>query len=661
MKKSQLSKARNILIQTIRGLFSFIRFSLFVWRKQGTTRFLFFWGRLFRKVNEVLQLFQDSYYRESIRAITKEGSRFESEFVGGYRIQLLTKLSQKVEGLHQFLESNKNIKFSILMPVYHPEPIFFMKAVRSALSQSPPFFEILIGFDGDPSLELLCVLEDLRREFPNKSGFLSVHTFRRSEGHLGGISATTNELAKLSTGTHLVLLDHDDWIRPDLLFRYQQTIQLVLNQDRTVFFCNEYKIDEEDDVVDDSYFWKKESPVFPYFFINSVCHCLCIPKSLWVKVRGLRKETDGAQDYDLCLRLDLVGADFVNVPFMMYAWRQHSNSTALNVSAKSYAHEAGVRALTDYVQAKNLNWEVTSGHFLTSYRAIPKQSELLKGIHVIIPFRDQKKFTLEAVEAVLKQNGVRVFVSAIDNGSSDKSIAEDLEKMGVEIIYAHEPFNYSRLNNNCVKQSKVSAQDFPYLLFLNNDVVLDLGALFEMSSWIDEEKIGVVGARLHYEDNSLQHVGVELEHGDSRSMNWSHRDLGRKFENVSIGRTLGVCDAVTGACLMIKRTTFEAVDGFDEIFYPIAYSDTDLCRKVRRMGLYCFYTPFAFGRHYESVSRGYENIEDFEASSWLFTYTENRISKVSRWSTNHLLDRSFPLIPADQSTERMLSEFELHP
>ena len=158
--------------------------------------------------------------------------------------------------------------------------------------------------------------------------------------------------------------------------------------------------------------------------------------------------------------------------------------------------------------------------------------------------------------------------------------------------------------------------DCDAVLFLNNDVELEPGALQEMARWLDQPQIGMVGCRLHFPDGRLQDGGVRLDGSTKKEMRWEHIEKLRRFDELDEAKTLGFFDAVTAACALMKRQTFLDIGGFDEILYPIGYSDTNLAMKLAAKGLKCFYTPYAVGIHHESVSRK-ASIEDFENSWWL--------------------------------------------
>lgn len=500
----------------------------------------------------------------------------------------IQQLHRTTLGLHRLMPHSPLFSYSILIPVYKPKAIYFKMALESALAQTAPQMEVLVGFDGPQPDDVYQVVEEMKKQYPTT--LKSFQLDRKTEG--GSISASTNSLAKHASGNFLLLMDHDDWISPDLLYRYEQTLRRTTKPENFVLYCNEYKIDENSNPIPRTGVDKPSLPDFPYIFHNWICHCLLVPKALWKQVGGLRVECNGAQDYDLSLRLELAGANFLNVPFYLYAWRSHSQSTAQNPNQKSYAETSGIRALEDYYKAKRLDWKLDTGYLSTTYRALPSISKK-PVVHVLIPYRDEKEMTLRSVRHVLNQQNVTVKVTAIDNNSKDFSIAEQLKTQHVEVIPIHESFNYSRLNNQGIKKSFQSDPE-DLVLFLHNDVILKQNALEEMCRWIYQPNIGMVGARLMYPNGRLQHGGIQIINKKSEST-----EKGLPFEQLFHSRVLRLVDAVSTACALIKKDTFIKMGGFDEIWHPIINSDVNLAMRLQSRGLHCFYTPFAEGIHYE--------------------------------------------------------------
>lgn len=520
--------------------------------------------------------------------------REESNDLGDLNGKSKQKLKRTAQGLHALLPKEDRYTYSILIPLMpNPNPAFLRKTLKAACDQTAPMMEILIGLYDPLSDHLRALIEKFHSLYPDR---IKTFHFDYSEKN-----SLLNLLAEHSSGHYLLLLDPHDWIRPDLLFRYEQTLRLLPSPDNSILYCNEYQINEHDHPIPLTHTNKSERPFFPYLFTDEIGHGLLIPKALWIKSGGLRDST-----YDLNLRLDLVGAEFFLVPIYLYAHRASSNKPHI---------ESGMKALNHYVKAKGFDWEITEG-FPGLSRPIPRLPHCPK-VHVIIPYKDQKKLTLCAVKSALKQKNVTLHVTAVDNNSSDLSIAAELKELGIEILTIDEPFNYSRLNNLAVQRTTVG-QQCDYLLFLNNDVDLEESALEEMCRWIDQPKIGMVGCRLHYPGGALQHGGVELcSFSPLSRMTWEHVERFKTFDAMQVTKKIRVTKAVTAACALVKKETFLEINGFDEIWYPIAYSDTNLAMKLAARGLWCLYTPYASGIHHESVSREYHNIEDYENSTWL--------------------------------------------
>jgi len=537
--------------------------------------------------------------------------------IGFYEAGDLYELYKRALGLHKLLESDDRFSYSILIPVYRPQADFFKQALVSALLQTAPNLEVLIGFDGEQPDDVTDVINYVTNVVPRAKDIIRTFNINRQESG-GGISNTTNYLAKQARNKYLVFMDHDDWIRPDLLYRYEQFLRMHGSKvDKVALYCDEFKIDQNNRYVGKNFLHKPLRSSFPYTFINYICHCLMVRKDDFFEAGALEQKYDGVQDYHLCLKLDTVGVKFHNVPFPMYAWRSHPQSTAMSTTNKKDISKFGVAALTEYVKKKNLEWDIVAGLTESSYRAIPKiKNGINNKVHVVIPFKNEKEKTLNAIESIQKQKGIIPLITLINNNSDDADLLDKLSKMDVEILNINEPFNYSRLNNTGALKSRYSKVT-EHILFMNNDVVLDDGAAVEMFRWSTQPAIGMVGCMLLYPNKLIQHGGVDLLDASNGSMMWAHTGQFDSYNGRGFYSMIRITDAVTAACAMVKRSSFEKVGGFDELLYPIAFSDTNLALKLRKISCLTIYTPFASGVHYESITRGRNQIEDVEGSVWL--------------------------------------------
>lgn len=511
----------------------------------------------------------------------------------------MKRLQQTTCGLHSLLPSDSRFSYSILMPVNQPRLSCFQESIESVLNQSAPYFEILVGLMQPPSPKM----ENLLAVAEKKHGNLKIiPCFQEVERE-----KVINQLAEQASGKFLFIVDEEDWIRPDLLFRYEQTLRIFSDPEKKVIYCNLNALSDKGYFLPHSEHHQPKQLHFPFFFQPMIKKGWMIPTALWRQVGGLHTYCQGAEYENLLLQLDLAGATFQHLPLNLYSL--HSSVQKKEIKSQ----QAFLDVLQSYSKAKQLQWKWTSGYQENSVRAIPPLPA--HSIQVIIPYKDQKDLTLKCIRSLLKQKDVHLKITAVNNGSTDESIAHEIQAVGGEIISIHEPFNYSRLNNLAVKLTQ-TASHCDVILFLNNDVELEEDALSEMLRWVDQPHIGMVGCRLHYPDGRLQHGGVGINPYGREEIRWEHIEKLRHFEEMNVTKVLGFFDAVTAACAMMKRQTFIEVGGFDEIWYPIGYSDTHLAAKITAKGLKCFYTPYAVGIHYESVSRK-TAIEDYENSRWL--------------------------------------------
>lgn len=499
--------------------------------------------------------------------------------------QAMLELQRNCQLLHADLPDSDYYTYSILIPVYKPNPSFFRKALLSTLNQSARKMEVIVGFDGPQSDSVYAVVDELQREYKN---ILKSYSIDRSSG--GGISRTTNYLAEKAQGRFLLLMDHDDWIRPDLLYRYEQKLQSIENyptKENTILYCDEYKINEYDQIIGQSEIRKNNEVPFPYLFINWICHCLLIPKKLWQQMGGCRPECDFAQDYDLVLRLDLAGAQFQNIPHLLYAWRSHSQSTASNPNQKRGVQINTLKGLQNYVDQKKLNWKLEDGHLTTSCRAIPYIADV-GAVHVIISVEEDEPSLQKSIEAIKNQKGIARRITLLTHTS--------MEIPGCETILVNHPGS-SFNKNKAVKESRFS-KECDVLLFLNAKITLDEHAVLEMCRWIDQPHIGLVGCQLTTPHGRILHQGIEHKPFHSNeALSWRCNEL-------VLGAYLRVVDAIHRDCMLIKKSIFMSVNGFDEIAAPLDHQHLSLSSRLKEQKLHTFFTPYAVGIYQSDVAKG---------------------------------------------------------
>ena len=446
-----------------------------------------------------------------------------------------------------------------------------------------------------------------------------------------GISGNTNGAAALADGDFIALLDHDDLLSPDALFEMMQAVNL--NPEADVIYSDEDKIDMEGR----RHFDPNLKPDFSPDLLRShnyITHLLVIRKDLFDSLGGFRSKYDGAQDYDLVLRATENAHQVVHVPRVLYYWRNHPNSTAQNPQSKMYAYEAGRKAIAAQLERKKIPGTVEMMELwgLNHVRYGTPGDPL---VSVIIPNMDHHQDLERCVASLYEKSTYRnIEVIIIENNSREKETFPAYRRLkerypGVRILRWEKPFNYSAINNYGAAAAKGE-----YLLLLNNDTqVIEPDAIGEMLGICMRSDVGCVGAKLLYEDDTVQHAGIILGPGGFAG----HVFHGLKKEDVGFkmrARITGNWSAVTAACLMVRKEVYMSVGGLGEE-YAVALNDVDFCLKVRAAGYVNVMTPFALWHHYESKSRGYEDTPEkkarFESEVALFR---------SRWG--EVVDRGDP-------------------
>lgn len=273
-------------------------------------------------------------------------------------------------------------------------------------------------------------------------------------------------------------------------------------------------------------------------------------------------------------------------------------------------------ALSDYISSQNIEAEaVENGDTMFRMRRLcPKASPL---ISIIIPTRDRSNLVKACVDGILHRTDYENWeVIIVDNDSEEEETfsfyRNVLEDSRFKVIHYHGIFNYSAINNLAVKSARGEL-----LCLLNNDVeVIKPNWLKEMMAYAVLPDVGCVGARLLYEDDTLQHGGVIIGLGGVAGHSHKRRGLGDPgyYRRIDLVHEMS---AVTAACLVCSKKKFEQVGGFEEEHLKVAFNDVDLCLKMADAGYRNIYNPEATLYHLESISRGSddtpEHVERFRS------------------------------------------------
>ena len=488
-------------------------------------------------------------------------------------------------------------KISVVVPAYRTPEIFLRQMIESLEKQSYENWELVIGNASPEDETMARILKEYTGKDPRVKNVPIPENI--------GIAENTNAALAAAAGNFVGFMDHDDLLAPDALFE----IAIRLEKDPSIdaFYTDEDKV--RTDLSE--YFQPHFKPDFNLDLLranNYICHFCVIKKSLIEEMGGLRCEFDGAQDYDFIFRcVEHAGAEKIHhIPKILYHWRCHEDSTSENPESKLYAFDAGQRAVQAHYDRIGVKVEVSKGEFLGLYR-----TKFLRDydplISIIIPNKDHiddLKRCIDSIEAKSTYTNYEYII--VENNSEEKetfAYYEQLEAVNpkVHVVYYKGHFNYSAINNFGVQYAKGE-----YFLLLNNDTeIINDDCLEELLGYCTREDVGAVGARLYYEDDTIQHAGVVIGFGGI---------AGHCFVQQKRGFT-GYChriicaqdySAVTAACMMVKREAFEKVGGLSEEL-QVAFNDIDFCMKLRQAGYLIVYNPYAELYHYESKSRGLED------------------------------------------------------
>lgn len=483
---------------------------------------------------------------------------------------------------------------SVAVPAFRTPETFLIQMIESLLDQTYGNWELCIA-NGSPEDT---VMKGVLDEYMKKDSRIRVSELSENKG----IAGNTNAALEMARGEFVGLLDHDDLLAPNALYE----VARALDSDRTLdaVYTDEDKVTTELD----EHFQPHLKPDFNLDLLRSnnyICHFFVVRCSVVEKAGGFRQEFDGAQDHDFIFRCVETAGKVGHIPEILYHWRTHKASTADNPASKMYAFDAGKRAIEAHLERTGTAGVVTHTPDLGFFRVkYPVQGSPL--VSIIIPNKDEKetlKTCIESIQEKTEYDNYEIII--VENNSTTEEIFQYYKELSqdprIRLLRWKKEFNYSAINNYGVSHAKGE-----YLLFLNNDVkVITPGWIKEMLGVCQRPEVGAVGVKLIYPDNTIQHAGCVIGIGGI---------AGHMFVDMPANRTgylhkasiLQDMSAVTAACMMMKKTSFEEAGGFTEKL-SVAFNDVDLCLKVRKNEKLIVYDPYVQLYHMESKTRGAED------------------------------------------------------
>lgn len=542
----------------------------------------------------------------------KKGIRYLKHYgVRGFYARLLERFEEREVEYQEWYEKNKPseeelarqrkkkwkepVTISVLVPAYRTPEAFLRQMIESVLNQTYPHLELCIA---DGSGENISV-EKVVKEYQAKDQRVRYQRLEKNEG----IAGNTNAAIRMATGDYLALFDHDDLLSPNALFE----VASMIEKDKA-----DVVYTDEDKVTSDlkEHFQPHFKPDFNPDLLcsnNYICHLFVVKRSLALKLGGQDPAYDGAQDYDFIFRCTEEAEKIVHIAKILYHWRVHQASTADNPTSKMYAFDAGKRAIEAHLQRIGAKAEVSHTKDLGFYR-VKYQVQGNPKVSIVIPNKDEKETLKKCLESIWQKTTYSNYeIILVENNSTTREIRDYYQELdgknGVRVVYWDKEFNYSAINNFGISYAKGE-----YILCLNNDItVISPEWMEELLANCQRPEVGIVGARLYYPDNTIQHAGIVLGMGGCAGSLFVGlaRSRGGYLHKAALQQDLS---AVTAACFMVKKEAFEKVGGFEEKL-AVAFNDVDFCLKVRHAGYLVVYDPYAELYHHESKTRGYENTE----------------------------------------------------
>ncbi len=464
---------------------------------------------------------------------------------------------------------------SVITPVFNTVPAWLEETIASVLAQVYEHWELVLVDDGSTASELQKYLASLEQRDRRIRRFAL-------EGNRG-ISAATNYGVEQARGEWIAFLDHDDLLEPDALFRAVELLQLYPDAD--LIYSDEDKLTETG--FDRPQFKPDWSPDL-FLAQNYLGHLVVARRDAIRQLGGCRPEFDGAQDYDLLLRL-IERTDRVHhIARILYHWRRSDRSSAINVRQKPGQFEAARRALEEHLSRRGETGRV-SVEWRTHTFWVRRELKTAQEIAIVIPSLRGSHALHRCVKSLISRTLYRKYeIVAVYGGEVP------FDQQNVE---SHTPFRALRFQgatgSPAALNFAVEQTDAPWILFLSDAAEpMEPEWLTIMAEHVQRPEIGAVGAQLISPAGIVREAGMVVGGGGAVAQSALS---GLPAEGNRIKRQLLVtrnCSAVSTSCLLTRRDVFEQAGRFDESLRG-ALADADFCLRIRRAGYRIVYTPFA--------------------------------------------------------------------
>lgn len=489
-----------------------------------------------------------------------------------------------------------HLVISILTPVWNTDPQVLREAIESVRDQTYPYWELLLVDDGstsEPTLEVL-----------NHYAYFDSRVRVKVRTENGGIVEASNDALSMATGEYVALMDHDDLMHRDALGAVVH--ELAQQPDLDVIYTDEDKVDLEGNRFG-AYHKPGWSPEL-LFGQMVLGHMTVYRTRIMVEAGGFRDGYMGSQDWDLALRITERTTKIKHLARVLYHWRQVPGSTSVDVHSKPYTITAARKATTDALSRRGVSAHIEDstigGHFHVRHDLDDHPL-----VSIVIPTAGASRLvggeTIRLIDRCLEGLFERTVYPAIEivivlSENADEGLAEQLvetvsDRVPLRILKRPGSFDFSQMVN---LGSAHAHGDF--ILLLNDDIDPITPLWLEyLVGWGQDSGVGAVGAKLLFEDGTVQHSGVVGYRGAPVHHTRGWEDGPGFFGEMMLTKNH---IAVTGACLLVSREKFFEVGGLS-LAFPVNFNDVDFCLKLYIRGYRNIVENQAVLHHYESSTR----------------------------------------------------------
>ncbi len=575
---------------------------------------------------ELLKDTIDCLKTEGIRSTYRRSINVLSNIYGkkgpNYKKWMSTPLySEKELGNQRIRVFNSNITFSFITPLYNTNEQFLREMIDSVIAQTYSNWELCLGDGSDDKhnyVQAIC------QDYADKDSRIKYKKLENNYGIIGN----SNICMEMATGDYISLIDHDDILHPSALY---ETIKAIEENDADFIYTDEMSFLSPNIENVEVIHFKTDFAPDALLGNNYICHFTSFKRSLLGSEPAFLTGYDGSQDHELFLRLTNRASNTVHIPKVLYYWRNHPTSTSHSDETKMDCSVSGIKAVSDSLKARGLDSVVsTSEKFPFIYRVNFTINRPYPLISILISNHNNKDILEKCINSILDKTTYPNFeIVIIENNSQDESIIEYYKDLSIKdsrirmATWEGNSFNWSATSNYGIRE----IANGEYIILLDNDTeVITPSWIEEMLMFAQRSDVGAVGAKLYYPNNTIQSAGMIIGLGEiaqSAFKGMNKDDLGY------MGRLCFVQNysAVTGSCLMVRKSVWEEVGGFEEKL-PLNYNDVDFCLKIRKAGKLIVWTPYAELYHNEFGTRGrYKSSEESIKAKEEIAYFKNKWEK----------------------------------